>query len=179
MKKQFLYATVAAFALAGAPTAAQSTQSPTSSSPSSPTSQSSQSSESKTTITGCVTAGADGHTFTLKPDTSSSSGYGGSTSGTPSSGTPSTPSTSQPGSSTSGGAQSSTGMSSATQQYVLTPASSSVDLSQYAGKKVQVTGTVDRSSAPSTSSPSSSSSSSAAGPKFQVQSVRVISDTCS
>lgn len=164
MKTHFLFASVAAVALAAAPIAAQSqqtpgTQSPTTQSPTtqSPTGQerSQYGQEQTETITGCVKAGTDGRSFTLEAEESGSSA-------SPQSGA------------TSPGASS---MTDAGKTWSLMASSSDVDLSQYANKRVQITGRADKSS----QSGASSSAASAAGthPRFHVQSVRVLSDSCS
>ncbi|HEX7087004.1 MAG TPA: hypothetical protein VF198_11605 [Vicinamibacterales bacterium] len=157
MKTHFLFASVAAVALAAAPIAAQSPQTP---SPQSPTTQSPTGSqygqEQTTTITGCVKAGTDGRSFTLEPDKSASE-------------------SATPGESSS--AQRSSGMSGDSKTWSLMASSGDVDLSKYVGQKVQITGRADSSA----QSGASSSTSSAAGahPRFHVQSVRVLSQTCS
>ena len=184
MKMQFLYATVAAVALASAPIGAQSTQpstqSPSTQTPSTQSPSSSYGSDSQTkTITGCVTAGPTSGSYMLT-DSGSSSSTGSSTSST------STPSTQTP-STTSPSSSSDTASSESGKKYTLVPSGGDVDLSKYVGQRVQITGkpadsgsgSSSASSPSSTSSPSSSSASSSSGTRFQVQSVRVLSQTCS
>src|SRR5690606_30957731 len=121
--------------------------------------------EQTTTITGCVKAGTDGRSFTLETEGAES----GSAAGQSQSGA-------TPGQSSSS-AQRSSGMSGDSKTWSLMASSGDVDLSKYVGQKVQITGRADTSS----QSGASSSTSSAAGahPRFHVQSVRVLSQTCS
>lgn len=171
MKTHFLFASVAAVALAAAPIAAQSpqtpdTQSPTTQSPTtqSPTTQSptgqqrsQYGDQESTTITGCVRAGTDGRSFTLETDDSKSE----------------TGQTASPGQAT----QPRSGMAGAEHKnWSLMAASGDVDLSKYVGQRVQITGRADKSSAQQQSGAATSAS---AMPRFHVQSVRVLSQTCS
>ncbi len=174
MKTHFLFASVAAVALAAAPIAAQSqqtpgTQSPTTQSPTtqSPTGQerSQYGQEQSTTITGCVKAGTDGRSFTLESEGAGSGASAGQTQ---------TPS---PGESSSS-SQRSSGMSGASKTWSLMASGGDVDLSKYVGQRVQITGRADQSSSQSGAS-SSTSAASGMHPRFHVQSVRVLSQTCS
>jgi hypothetical protein len=167
MKTHFLFASVAAVALAAAPIAAQSPQTPSPQSPTtqSPTTQSPSGQQRSqygdqetTTITGCVRAGTDGRSFTLEAGDSKEQ----------------TGQTASPGQS----AQPRSGMAGADQKnWSLVASSGDVDLSKYVGQRVQITGRADKSSAQQPQSGAASSASSMS--RFHVQSVRVLSQTCS
>ena len=109
--------------------------------------------DSPRTITGCVAPGTETGTYTLSSMGASSS---------------------EPTDRTS------TAKSAASGRWTLR-ADSSVDLSEYVGKRVQVTGSADnRGGASADDSPSATRSTAAStGPQFHVKSVKVLAESCS
>jgi hypothetical protein len=107
------------------------------------------------TATGCVTAGADGRTFTFTESVTPTSP---ATDRDPSVAAPAIPATS----------------------WILV-ARSDIDLTKYVGKKIELTGTPDAKGGMSGNNSESAtrSSNATAGPRFHVKSVKVLAETCS
>jgi hypothetical protein len=175
MKKQawtgVIAATVCTFAIG---LSAQST----SSSASSTTRQSSSTAADHITVTGCLqrdtmssSAGATGTSGSASASTTSASGFVLNVS-------PSSSSTgSTAGGTTAGGTTAGTSGTSAS-SYKLD--SDESKLSPHVGHKVEITGTLDKSTSSSTApSGSTSSASSSMSPKLKVDSVRMIAASCS
>lgn len=112
-------------------------------------------------VTGCIVAGTDG-TYTFTESASASS-----------------PATAGDASSTAASSTASTA-ASATSSWALM-ANTDVDLSKYAGQRVELTGSSDHKGGMSADKTQSTTRSSNAttGPRFHVKSVKVLSGTCS
>lgn len=149
--KSHVLATIAAAALV-APLAAQAPQTPPN--PQTPTSAAATTTGDSKTITGCVAPSADGRGFTLSE---SSAAAAKPTDPTAASGA----------------------MAGAGRWTLL--AKSDVDLSKYAGKRVEITGSADNKGGASADRSQSETRSDASmtGQRFHVKSVRVIAETCS
>lgn len=136
--------------------------SPTTTNPTSSTAAyaSEKSSDSKR-VTGCIVAGTDGnYTFTESASASS-------------------PATAGQASSTAASSTASTNASTNSSWALM--ANTDVDLSKYAGQRVELTGSSDHKGGMSADKMQSTtrSSNSMTGPRFHVKSVKVLSGTCS